>query len=81
MCHYLKKASQIISPKIILQQLAKTGFKSTIGETDQKLKLKLIIQPKMDQATWLTQLTEFIGALARQTHDSEDNRETKVTPS
>lgn len=76
-----KKASQIISPKIILQQLAKTGFKSTIGETDQKLKLKLIIQPKMDQATWLTQLTEFIGALARQTHDSEDNRETKVTPS
>ncbi|WP_137597990.1 transcription-repair coupling factor [Paucilactobacillus kaifaensis] len=76
-----KKASQIISPKTILKQLAQTDFKATIGEDNQKLQIKLVIQPKMNQTTWLAQLTDFIGALAQQTHDSEDQRETSKTSS
>lgn len=76
-----KKASQIISPKTILRQLAQTDFKATIGEDSQKLQIKLVLQPKMSQAVWLAQLTDFIGALAQQTHDSEDHRETSKTPS
>lgn len=76
-----KKASQIISPKAMLKQLALTDFKATIGEDNQKLQIKLVIQPKMNQATWLAQLTDFIGALAQQIHDSEDHRETSKTPS
>ncbi|KIS04185.1 Transcription-repair coupling factor [Paucilactobacillus wasatchensis] len=76
-----KRASEIVAPKIILQQLAKTDFKSTIGETEQKLQIKLVIQPKMSQSTWLAQLTDFVGSLAQAVHDSEDKREAKVTSS
>ena len=46
------------------QQLAKTHFKATLGETDQQLTVRLVIQPKMTTADWLNQLLKFVGGLA-----------------
>ena len=64
MITFSPKGSRLIKAAEIIKQLAKTHFKATLGETDQQLTVRLVIQPKMTTADWLNQLLKFVGGLA-----------------
>lgn len=55
--------SRRLTAREIIKQLAATKFKATIGETDQLLSVRLVIQPKMTSDYWLHQLLKFVTAL------------------
>ncbi|KRM09745.1 transcription-repair coupling factor [Paucilactobacillus suebicus] len=68
-----KIGSQKIKPQQMLKNLALTKFKATIGEEDGKMSMRLVIQPKMTQKDWLSQLTKLIEAFAEQTNEEQKN--------
>jgi transcription-repair coupling factor (superfamily II helicase) len=53
-----------LDTKDIFKALAKTKLKATVGIDDDKMKVKLVIQPKMQQDEWLEQLTQFVEQLS-----------------
>ena len=53
-----------LDTKDIFKALAKTKLKATVGIDDDKMKVKLVIQPKMQQDEWLAQLTQFVEQLS-----------------
>ena len=58
------KGSHMVKAADIIKQLAKTHFKTTLGERDQQLTVRLVIQPKMTTSDWLNQLLKLVGGLA-----------------
>lgn len=58
------KGSHMVKAADIIKQLAKTHFKATLGERDQQLTVRLVIQPKMTTSNWLNQLLKLVGGLA-----------------
>lgn len=63
MITFTPKGSRMVKAAEIIKQLAKTQFKATLGEKDQQLTVRLVIQPKMTTADWLKQLLKFVVAL------------------
>lgn len=55
--------SRRLTARDIIQALAKTKFKATLGEQDQLLSVRLVIQPKMTEDDWLHQLLKLMSAL------------------
>ncbi|WP_267202147.1 transcription-repair coupling factor [Limosilactobacillus kribbianus] len=67
------KGSHLVKAPEIIKQLAKTKFKATLGESDQLLTVRLVIQPQMTTADWLNQLTKFVvglGEVVQGTHQA-----------
>ena len=60
------KASTDISGEGIFEALSVTKLRATIAENNGKMHVKLVIQPKMQQATWFGQLIDFIKALNKE---------------
>ena len=58
------KGSHMVKAADIIKQLAKTHFKTTLGERDQQLTVRLVIQPKMTTSDWLNQMLKLVGGLA-----------------
>ncbi len=48
----------------VFKALATTKLRATVGLTNDRLVVKLVIQPKMTPQTWLTELTQFVTALS-----------------
>lgn len=59
-----KQGTAKLDTKDIFKALAKTKLKATVGIDDDKMKVKLVIQPKMQQDEWLAQLTQFVEQLS-----------------
>lgn len=57
------KGSQLVSGEQIFEALAATRLKATVGFEQQQLSVKLVIQPRMQAADWLAELTTFVTAL------------------
>ncbi|WP_181049543.1 transcription-repair coupling factor [Limosilactobacillus pontis] len=64
MITFSPKGSHLVKVAAIIKQLAKTHFKATLGERDQQLTIRLVIQPKMTTSDWLNQLLKLVGGLA-----------------
>lgn len=64
MITFSPKGSRLVKAAAIIKQLAKTHFKATLGERDQQLTIRLVIQPKMTTSDWLNQLLKLVGGLA-----------------
>lgn len=64
MITFSPKGSHLVKAAMIIKQLAKTHFKATLGERDQQLTIRLVIQPKMTTSDWLNQLLKLVGGLA-----------------
>lgn len=60
------QGSHLVKAPLIIKQLAKTKFKATLGEQDQLLTVRLVIQPQMSTADWLNQLLKFIVGLSEE---------------
>jgi transcription-repair coupling factor (superfamily II helicase) len=58
-----KASTQKISGKLIFEALSVTKLRATIAETDDKMHVKLIIQPQMTQKNWFMQLFNYITKL------------------
>ncbi|WP_047998866.1 transcription-repair coupling factor [Lactiplantibacillus herbarum] len=58
-----KQGTAKLDTKDIFKALAKTKLKATVGIDDAKMKVKLVIQPRMQQDEWLEQLTQFVQQL------------------
>jgi len=58
-----KQGTAKLDTKDIFKALAKTKLKATVGIDDAKMKVKLVIQPRMQQDEWLDQLTQFVQQL------------------
>ncbi len=72
------QASQYVKAADIIQGVARTRFKSTLGTTDDgAITVRLIIQPKMTQQDWLQQLLQLVEDLAALVQDVQDKQETK----
>lgn len=56
--------SHMVKAPTIIKLLAKTRFKATLGEQDDQLTVRLVIQPKMTTADWLNQLLKFVTGLS-----------------
>lgn len=50
----------------LFEALSATKLKATLGVEKEKMVIKLVIQPKMDQAIWLRDLTKFVKAMREQ---------------
>lgn len=60
---FTERASRLIKAPAIIKEIANTRFKATIGEDNQQLTIRLVIQPKMTTDDWLHQLLQFVTAL------------------
>ncbi|MFC6293804.1 transcription-repair coupling factor [Lactiplantibacillus daoliensis] len=58
-----KQGTAKLDTKDIFKALAKTKLRATVGIDDDKMKVKLVIQPKMSESAWLEQLTLFVQQL------------------
>lgn len=63
---FTKVESHLIKAPTIVKLLAKTKFKATLGEQDDRLTVRLVIQPKMSTADWLNQLSKLITGFANE---------------
>ncbi|MGN1280241.1 MAG: transcription-repair coupling factor [Limosilactobacillus sp.] len=70
MITFSPKGSRLVKAAAIIKQLAKTHFKATLGEADQQLTVRLVIQPKMTTADWLNQLLKLVSGLADVVQDN-----------
>jgi len=59
------KGSRLISGEDIFKALSNTKLKATVGLSNEKMIVKLIIQPKMTEADWLAQLIDFTVGLRK----------------
>ena len=66
---FTKVESHLIKAPTIIKLLTKTKFKATLGEQDDRLTVRLVIQPKMPTADWLNQLSKFITGLSNEVAD------------
>ena len=72
------QASQYVKAADIIQGVAQTRFKSTLGTTDDgAITVRLIIQPKMTQQDWLQQLLKLVEYLADLVQDAQDKQDIK----
>lgn len=70
--------SRQLGAPAIMQALAQTKFKATIGEeADGALRLRLVIQPKMKVADWLNQLLKLMQALSARAQASKEPKKQK----
>ncbi|WP_367296485.1 transcription-repair coupling factor [Levilactobacillus yonginensis] len=58
-----KRGTNILGGEDVFKALAATDLKATVGINDDRLHIKLVIQPKMQTADWLPQLQQFMAAL------------------
>ncbi|MFD1420443.1 transcription-repair coupling factor [Lactiplantibacillus songbeiensis] len=58
-----KQGTAKLDTKDIFKALAKTKLRATVGIDDDKMKVKLVIQPQMQEDAWLNQLTLFVQQL------------------
>jgi len=58
-----KQGTAKLDTKDIFKALAKTKLRATVGIDDDKMKVKLVIQPQMQDDAWLQQLTLFVQQL------------------
>lgn len=58
-----RAASQKLTGEQIFEALSVTGLRATVAESDAKMHIKLVIQPRMTQKDWFTQLFNYIEKL------------------
>lgn len=58
-----KEASKEITGEHIFEALSVTRLRATVAESNDKMLIKLVIQPKMTQTDWFTQLFNYIKKL------------------
>ena len=58
-----KQGTAKLDTKDIFKALAKIKLRATVGIDDDKMKVKLVIQPKMQTKEWLNDLTQFVQQL------------------
>lgn len=58
-----KQGTNILGGEDVFKALAATDLKATVGISDDRLHVKLVIQPKMTVNDWLPQLQQFMAAL------------------
>lgn len=69
--------SHMVKAPTIIKLLAKTKFKATLGEQEERLTVRLVIQPRMSTADWLNQLLKFITGLATAVTNEETTVKSK----
>ncbi|WP_295731720.1 transcription-repair coupling factor [uncultured Limosilactobacillus sp.] len=75
---FTKQASRYIKAADVMQAVAQTRFKSTMGTADDgSLTVRLIIQPKMTQQDWLHQLLKIVELLATTAQSQQTDQEEK----
>ncbi|MCF6515874.1 transcription-repair coupling factor [Lactobacillus sp. S2-2] len=70
-----KKSLLANDTKKLVQIISQTKFRSTIKEIDDKIKIKLVIQPTMTEQDWLNELLKFIQFLDDMRQDLESRYE------
>ncbi|MEM1456219.1 transcription-repair coupling factor [Pediococcus pentosaceus] len=58
-----RAASQKLTGEQIFEALSVTRLRATVTESDAKMHIKLVIQPRMTQKDWFTQLFNYIEKL------------------
>ena len=58
-----RAASQKLTGEQIFEALSVTRLRATLAESDAKMHIKLVIQPRMTQKDWFTQLFNYIEKL------------------
>lgn len=58
------KGTERFSGEDVFKALSSTKLKATVGMNDDRLVVKLVIQPKMTPQNWLDELTQFVKALS-----------------
>lgn len=58
-----KEASQKLTGEHIFEALSVTRLRATVAESNDKMLIKLVIQPKMSQKDWFTQLFNYVKKL------------------
>lgn len=58
-----RAASQKLTGEQIFEALSATRLRATVAESDAKMHIKLVIQPRMTQKDWFTQLFNYIEKL------------------
>jgi transcription-repair coupling factor (superfamily II helicase) len=58
-----RAASQKLTGGQIFEALSVTRLRATVAESDAKMHIKLVIQPRMTQKDWFTQLFNYIKKL------------------
>lgn len=58
-----RAASQKLTGEQIFEALSVTRLRTTVAESDAKMHIKLVIQPRMTQKDWFTQLFNYIEKL------------------
>lgn len=77
---FSKEASRLLSGKQVLEQLAKTKFKATLDQADDgRLALRLVIQPWMKEADWLSQLQILVSGLAELVQGADNEKSTPAS--
>jgi transcription-repair coupling factor (superfamily II helicase) len=58
-----KQGTDILGGEDVFKALAATDLKATVSINDDRLHIKLVIQPKMTVNDWLPQVHQFLAAL------------------
>ncbi|MBW1604780.1 transcription-repair coupling factor [Lactobacillus sp. Sy-1] len=67
-----KLGTDKFSSKDILKAIAETKFRSTVEVVNDRIQIKLIIQPTMQQAVWLNELMRLIESLVHRRMEIDD---------
>lgn len=74
MITFTPAGSHLIKAPTIIKLLAQTKFKATLGEQDQQLTVRLVIQPKMTTADWLNQLLKVVTGLSTAVNNDQTKK-------
>ncbi|MEJ6400181.1 transcription-repair coupling factor [Nicoliella lavandulae] len=69
-----KIGTEQFDSKDILRAIAETKFRSTVEMVNDRMQIKLIIQPSMKEQTWLDELMKLIQSLAQRRLEIEDEK-------
>ena len=58
------KGTDRFSGEDVFKALSNTKLKATVGLSNDKLVVKLVIQPKMTAQNWMAELNQFVKALS-----------------
>lgn len=61
---FSEKGTAHFSGEDVFKALSNTKLKATVGLSNSKLVVKLVIQPKMDAQHWMAELNQFVKALS-----------------
>ncbi|GAX04520.1 transcription-repair coupling factor [Secundilactobacillus pentosiphilus] len=61
---FSEKGTSCFSGEDVFKALSNTKLKATVGLSNHKLVVKLVIQPKMDAQNWMAELNQFVKALS-----------------